>query len=361
MMMTTKLRLGVIGAGNIGNVHLRVFDRLKHDVELKAVTDAFSELAQKRAEEYGIEKVYDTAEELLADEQLDAIVIAVPNKYHAPLTIQALNAGKHVMLEKPMAMNVHDAKEILLMQRKTGKVVMIPHQMRWESIALQVKEQINRGELGSIYHTKAGWFRRKGIPGWGTWFTQKEESGGGPLIDIGVHLLDLSLYLMGNPKPVSVFGSTYAEFGPKKKGIGTWGKPNWNGVYNVEDLASAFIKMEDGSTLTLDVSWAVHMDTDSQPFVHLLGSEGGASIRGNKGKFLSEKFNQTVDVDIEPADEEEGDRLRMSQHFVECIREGKEPISNALTGYTNNLILSAIYESSQTGREVKLNWDIEKG
>ncbi|MCK0471857.1 Gfo/Idh/MocA family protein [Halalkalibacter sp. APA_J-10(15)] len=357
--MTTKLTLGVIGAGNIGNVHLRVFDRLKQEVELKAITDVFLPMAQSRAEEYGIESVYETAEELIADEDLDAIIVAVPNKYHASLAIQALKAGKHVMLEKPMAINERDAKEILLTQRQTGKVVMIPHQMRWESIALQVKDQINRGELGSIYHAKAGWFRRKGIPGWGTWFTQKNESGGGPLIDIGVHLLDLSLYLMGNPKPISVFGSTYAEFGPRKKGIGTWGKPNWDGTYDVEDLASAFIKMEDGSTLTLDVSWAVHMDTDSQPFVHVLGSEGGASIRGNKGKFLTERFDETIDVDLEAAEEEEGERLRLSQHFLECIREGKEPISNALTGYTNNLILSAIYESSQTGREVQLNWDIE--
>ncbi|WP_078551447.1 Gfo/Idh/MocA family protein [Bacillus alkalicellulosilyticus] len=357
----SKIKIGVIGAGNIGNVHLSIFDQLQEDVEIKAITDVFLPLAKKRAEEYGIPTVHETPEALINDASLDAVIVAVPNKYHAPLTIQALKAGKHVLLEKPMAINESDAKEILLTQRQTGKIVMIPHQMRWESIPMQVKEQIDRGELGDIYHVKAGWFRRKGIPGWGTWFTQKAESGGGPLIDIGVHLLDLSLHLMGNPKPVSVFGSTYAEFGPKKKGIGTWGTPNWNGTYDVEDIATALIKMEDGSSLTLDVSWAVHMDTDNNPFVHLLGSEGGASIRGDKGKLLTERFNQAMEIDLQKPEEQEGEeRVRLSRHFVECIREGKEPISSALTGYTNNLILAAIYESSQTGREVMLNWDVEE-
>ncbi|GAE36283.1 Gfo/Idh/MocA family protein [Halalkalibacter akibai] len=357
MSTQTKISIGVIGAGNIGNVHLENFNQLKEDVEIKAITDVYLPLAEKRAEEYQIPTVHQNADELINNQELDAVIIAVPNKYHAPLTIQALKAGKHVLLEKPMAINENDAKEILLTQKKTGKIVMIPHQMRWESLALQVKEQVERGELGNIYHAKAGWLRRKGIPGWGTWFTQKNESGGGPLIDIGVHLLDLSLYLMGNPKPVSVFGSTYAEFGPKKKGIGTWGTPNWDGAYDVEDIATALIKMEDGSTLSLDVSWAVHMDTDNQPYLHLLGSEGGASIQGKKGKLLTEMFDRPIDVDLTSEDEKE--RLRLSQHFVECIREGKEPISSAVTGYTNNLILSAIYESSRTGREVQLNWDVE--
>lgn len=356
--MDFKIRIGVIGAGNIGNVHLGVFSKLP-EVKIKAITDVFLPLAEKRAEEYEIPMVYQNVDDLINDPELDAVIVGVPNSYHAPLAIQALKAGKHVLLEKPMAINESDAKEILLTQQQTGKIVMIPHQMRWESIAMQVKDQVERGELGEIYHAKAGWFRRKGIPGWGTWFTKKEEAGGGPLIDIGVHLLDLSLHLMGNPKPVSVFGSTYAEFGPKKKGIGTWGKPNWEGTFDVEDIATALIKMDNGSTLSLDVSWAVHMDTDNKPFVHLLGTEGGASIRGNEGKLLTEKFNEPMEVELKQPEKDEGERTRLSRHFVDCIREGKQPISSALTGYTNNLILDAIYESSRTGREVILNGDNE--
>ncbi|RKL66961.1 oxidoreductase [Salipaludibacillus neizhouensis] len=353
-----KIKMGVIGAGNIGNVHLSIFSEVA-EVEIIAITDVYLPLAKARAEAYGIPKVYHNTDDLINDEEMDAVIVAVPNNYHASLAIQALKAGKHVLLEKPMAINETDAKDILLTQQETGKIVMIPHQMRWESIPMQVKEQVISGELGEIYHAKAGWFRRKGIPGWGTWFTNKEESGGGPLIDIGVHLIDLSLHLMGNPKPVSVFGSTYSAFGPKKKGIGTWGKPNWEGKFDVEDIATALIRMEDGSTLSLDVSWAVHMDTDNEPFVHLFGTEGGASIRGNKGKLLSERFNQPIEVALQPQDE--GERLRLSNHFVECILEDKQPISSAITGYTNNLILDAIYESSRTGREVVLNWDYRGG
>lgn len=353
-----RLRLGIIGAGNIGNVHMEVFGKLPDDVELAGVTDVYLPLAESRAKQHHIGKVYATSEELLADPGIDAVVIAVSNEWHAPIAVKALQAGKHILLEKPMAIHLEAAKQIVRAQKETGKIVMIPHQLRWESVAMQVKEQAVKGALGSIYHAKAGWLRRKGIPGWGTWFTQMNKSGGGPLIDIGVHMLDLSLYLMGNPRPVAVFGSTYAEFGPRKRGIGTWGKPDWNGVYDVEDLATALIKLDNGATLQLDVSWAAHIDTDSQPYVHLLGSEGGASLRGTKGKLMTEHFDREANVELNVPEGDEGSRIRMSRHFVECIRGNKEPITSVMSGYTNNLILDAIYESSRTGREVLLDWDV---
>jgi predicted dehydrogenase len=263
-----------------------------------------------------------------------------------------------VLVEKPMGLDSAAAKEIVRAQQRTGKTVMVAHQMRWDPLSLQVKDQIDRGELGKIYTAKTGWYRRKGIPGWGTWFTQHGQSGGGPLIDIGVHMLDLAFFLMGEPKPVSVYGSTYAEFGPRKKGIGSWGKPNWNGIYDVEDLATAIIKMEDGSSLTLEVSWAVHMDTDSSPFLHLMGSEGGAVLRGNEGKFLTERFDQTVDVPLVAPAEDEGARVRLSRHFLDCVRTGQTPWTSAETGLRSNLIIDAIYESSRKGGEVKLDWSL---
>ncbi|MBO1510285.1 Gfo/Idh/MocA family protein [Metabacillus bambusae] len=357
-METNKIRLGMIGAGAIGSVHLNTFGKLSDEVILQGITDVYLPLAEKRAEEYGINTVFNSAEELIHDPQIDAIIIGVPNKWHAPLAIQALKAGKHVLVEKPMGINSEAAKDIVRAQRETGKVVMVGHQMRWQWQFQQIKEQVEKGSLGKIYNAKTGWFRRKGIPGWGSWFTQKSEAGGGPLIDIGVHMLDIALYLMGNPKPVSVYGSTYAEFGPKKKGIGSWGTPNWNGQYDVEDLATALIKMEDGSTLSLEVSWAVHMDTSNEPFIHLMGSEGGASLSGNHAKILTEQFDRAIDIDLTPPEGEQDDRAQLSRHFIECIREGKQPITSAMSGLTNNLILDAIYESSITGREVVLDWNI---
>lgn len=351
------IRLGVIGAGNIGSVHIGTFKNLP-EVEIVAVTDAFLQLAERKAGEHGIKKVHANSDELINDPEIDAVVICVSNEWHAPIAIKALQAGKHVLLEKPMAINIDAARDIVRAQRESGKVLMLSHQMRWEWIALQMKEQIEKGALGDIYNVKTGWMRRKGIPGWGTWFTQMNKSGGGPLIDIGVHMLDLSLHLMGGAKPVSVYGSTYAEFGPKRKGIGTWGTPDWNGLYDVEDLATAIIKMDNGATLSLDVSWAAHMETDSKPYVHLLGTEGGANIRGTSGTLLTEMYDRTVDVPVNPPEKDEGARIRMSRHFVDCVLNGIEPITSVMTGFTNNLILDAIYQSSKTGHEVKLNWEI---
>ncbi|MCL6633328.1 MAG: Gfo/Idh/MocA family oxidoreductase [Alicyclobacillus herbarius] len=355
--LAQPVRIGIIGAGNIGKVHIREFLRLDSAVVL-GVTDAVPELAKRTREEFSLPKVYENIDNMLLDDEIDAVVIGVPNRWHAPIAISALEAGKHVLLEKPMAIDSAAAKDIVRAQQRTGKVLMISHQMRWQWNALAIKEQVEKGELGRIYMAKTGWMRRKGIPGWGTWFTRKEDAGGGPLIDIGVHMLDLAMYLMGNPKPVAVYGSTYAEFGPRRRGIGNWGTPNWDGRFDVEDLASALIKMEDGSTLTLDVSWAVHADTDSQPFVHLMGSEGGASIVGQRAKFLTEKFNQPLQVELTPPQEDEGERARLSRHFVECVQTGREPISSAVTGLANNLILDAIYESSRSGREVLLDWSL---
>ena len=358
MAESSKVRIGIIGAGNIGGVHLNEFSKLSDLCKITAITDTYLPNAEQKSKQYGISHVAASAEELIARDDVDAVIIGVPNQFHAPLALQALKAGKHVLLEKPMGINSAAARNILQASLQSDRVVMIGHQMRWESVPMQIKEQVVSGELGRIYTAKTGWFRRKGIPGWGTWFTRSDQSGGGPLIDIGVHMLDLALYLMGNPKPVSVYGAAYAEFGPKRKGIGTWGKPDWNGKYDVEDLATAMIKMEDGSSLTLDVSWAVHMDTDNSPFIHLMGTEGGASYSGSRGKLLTEKFNRPLETLLQAPEQDEGERARLSRHFLECIYEGKEPITSAMTGFTNNLVLDAIYESSRTGNEVKLSFDL---
>jgi predicted dehydrogenase len=355
-MSNQSIQLGIIGAGNIGKVHMEAFKKLS-DVHIAAVTDVYLPIAAERAVEYQIEKVYPDAQRLLEDPHIDAVVIAVSNEWHTSIAVQALEAGKHIMLEKPMALSVESAKQIVDAERASGKVVMIPHQMRWESIPMQVKEQTDKGALGRIYHAKANWTRRKGIPGWGTWFTQMEKSGGGPLIDIGVHILDLTLYLMDNPKPISVYGATYAEFGPHKRGIGSWGKPDWNGIYDVEDLATALIKLENGASLALDVSWAALADTDNQPHIQLFGTSGGASIRGPKGKLLAEVFDREVDVDLTAPGTDDGARYRMNRHFIECIRDGKQPLTSVMSGYTNQLILDAIYRSSRSGHEVTLQWD----
>ncbi|RMD74046.1 MAG: gfo/Idh/MocA family oxidoreductase, partial [Lentisphaerae bacterium] len=330
------IRLGVIGAGFIAGVHLSKFQNIE-GVVLKGITDLRPERAQALKDKYGIEKVYDSADALIQANDIDAVIVASANRYHAEHAIKALQQGKHVLCEKPMALNSSQAREIVKTQKSTGRTLMVAHQMRWEGISQTIKQQIDKGELGKIYNAKAGWWRRCGIPGWGSWFTRMEESGGGPLIDIGVHMLDLSIWLMGNPRPVAVFGSTYAEFGPRKMGIGGWGTPEWDGVFNVEDLATALIKMDNGATLTLEVSWAVNTDSTQKPFINLMGTEGGASYYGGRGVFCGQKFGRPFDVEITSSNVDA--RLNLSQHFIDCIREGKEPISPAVSGFANNLII----------------------
>jgi predicted dehydrogenase len=354
-MGNTNLKVGIIGAGAIGNIHIGAFIKAE-GAEVAAIADSYLPLARQRGEEHGIGKVYGNPQELLEDADIDAVVIGVPNQFHASLAIEALGRGKHVLLEKPMAIDSEAARTIVEAAASSGKVLMMSHQMRWKALNRAVKARIDAGDVGQVYNAKAGWFRKKGIPGWGSWFTRKDMAGGGPLIDIGVHMLDLSLYLMGNPKPVSVYGSTYAEFGPKREGIGTWGTPNWDGYYDVEDLASALIKLDNGATLSLEVSWAAHAaGLPEEPFVHLMGTKGGVSIVGDKSTYVTHADNEVVETEIAPADDAD-DRELMTRHFIGCIRDGKEPITSALSGYTNNRILDAIYESSRTGNEVKLSW-----
>jgi len=353
--MTDAVRIGVIGAGMIGNEHLKAFAALD-GAEVAGVADAVPAAAISRAREYGV-KVYETPQALIDDPSIDAVVIGVPNKYHAPLAVAAMERGKHVLLEKPMAVSEQAAREILDAQRRTGRVLMMAHQMRWTGVARAAKRAVESGELGRVYVAKTGLFRRKGIPGWGSWFTRMDEAGGGPLIDIGVHMLDLTLYLMGSPKPVSVYGTTYAEFGPRRRGLGDWGTPDWNGYYDVEDLATALIKLDNGATLSLEVSWAANAaGLTDKPFVHLLGTEAGIGIVGGRGVVVRQTDGEVVEEELKPLDGED-ERILLSRHFIECVREGREPIAPALSGYVNNRILSAIYESSRTGGEVKLSWD----
>ncbi|RJX39452.1 gfo/Idh/MocA family oxidoreductase [Paenibacillus pinisoli] len=352
-MTNRNLSIGIIGAGAIGGVHMDTLAKVE-GANVTAVADAHLQMAQQRAGQYGIAAVYTDPWALLADESVDVVVIAVPNQFHAPYAIEALKRGKHVLLEKPMAIDSASARSIADEAERSGKVLMIAHQMRWKGLSRAVKEMISRGDLGRIYLAKTGWLRKKGIPGWGSWFTRKEAAGGGPLIDIGVHMLDLSLYLMGNPQPQSVYGSTYAEFGPNREGIGSWGTPDWNGYYNVEDLASALIKLDNGATLSLDVSWAAHAaGLPEEPFLHLMGTKGGISIIGERGTYITHRSNEVAESEIAPYAGEE-DRVLMARCFVECVHEGRQPDAGAMAGYTTSRILDAIYESSRTGHEIKL-------
>ncbi|MDF2721254.1 MAG: oxidoreductase [Paenibacillus sp.] len=349
------IRIGVIGAGGNSRGHLQALTALDA-YEVSGIADVVLPAAQQRAAEFGLPHAYGHPDEVLNDPNIDAVLISVPNRFHAPLSIRALQEGKHVIVEKPLASDLASARLVAEAQRESGKLLMVAQQRRWEPVHRQVKEQADKGALGRIYYAKAGWMRRKGIPGWGTWFTRKSESGGGALLDIGVHVLDLAMHLLGNPRPVSVYGATYAELGPRGKGTGGAKQPDPNGYCDVEELAVAMIRFENGSTLSLETSWAAPLDTDNRLYVQLFGTEGGASIVNGGGKWIVERFDASIEADIAVprADPNDTPRIHMYRHFAECVRTGTQPDTNIRTGFTNQLIIDAIYESARTGREVVL-------
>lgn len=353
----SKVKFGVLGAGFIGRVHMDQINNNSEDGEVIGIYDPFQELADKAVANEQAKKSFATPEELLADNDIDAVVVASPNKTHADLAIMALEAGKHAIVEKPLALSGKDASRIVKKAKETGLVTMVPHQMRWNPGSQKLHSMTEKGELGEVYYGKSFWFRQAGIPGWGSWFTRFEESGGGPLIDIGVHMLDLALYQMGNPKPVSVFGSTYAEFGPQKRGIGGWGTPDWDGIYDVEDLAGAMVKMDNGSTLVLEVSWAANIcGEDAKPGISIMGSEGGAKLDPGSGNFTlsTQKMGECFETEVSPNGP--GAREAMANHFITCIQNNEQTISPVYSGMVNNIVLDSIYESAKTGKSVDIDW-----
>lgn len=356
-MSHDKVRVGVIGAGFIGRIHASMFSRIE-EAQVVGITDSSLPLAEKAAVQYGVPRVWESAEALIDSDEIDAIVIGVPNAYHRPLALRAFERGRHVLIEKPMALSGSEAREIYEAAKRADRVLMVAHQMRWEALSQQAARVAQSGELGKVYYAKAGIMRKKAIPGWGSWFTRKNEAGGGPLIDVGVHVLDLCLWLMGSPRPAQVFGATYAMFGPRKRAIGSWGTPQWDGYFDVEDLASAMIRFEDGATLQLEASWAVNMESNHEYQINVAGDDGGISLYDKRLVFTGQKFDRSFDVEMPaPAGEDpDSARLALSRHFAECVREGRRPVSDGVSGLINSTIIDAIYRSAESGEVVKLDW-----
>lgn len=342
-----RVRVGIVGAG-VGSAHAGGYSKCAN-AQMVALCDLDAARAQKLANEYGIPKIYTDYREMLAEENLDAVSVCTPNALHAPIAVAALEAGCHVLCEKPLSINAVEGKKIVDAAKKARGKFMIGMNNRFRGDSQTLKKYIEDGELGDIYYAKTGWVRRNGIPGMGGWFTRKEMSGGGPLIDIGVHALDLTLYLMGNPKPVSVFGATYAKFGPFGKGRGGWGVQVEGGAYDVEDLAAAQVRFDNGATLVLEASWAQHVEKD-RLYNELYGEKGGATLE--PFRIFTEKYGRPID--ITPQYPKVGGHDGEIAHFIECIIEDKEPLATAEQALDVMKILDGIYASSQSGKSVTL-------
>jgi predicted dehydrogenase len=345
-------KIGIVGAGGISDQHLDAISREPRAIAV-AIADTSLETARLRAKQYHVPDVYTDYQEMIRREEIDAVIVCVPNYLHAPVTLAALAAGKHVLCEKPMATSVEQAEAMAETARRTGNVLMVAHNNRFRGTSLKLKQMMEQGALGHVYHAKAGWVRRKGIPGWGSWFTQREFAGGGALIDIGVHVLDLALWLLGYPRPVSVYGKTYAHFGTERKALSPYGVIQPNGTFDVEDFATALITFDNGATLALDAGWAGHIEKE-RAFCELAGTEAGAAL-----DFDNEIIALYHDINNAPADSristtKQNERLYLLANFIDAIEQKAAPVCLPEQAITINRIIDAIYRSSRTGELVTL-------
>lgn len=351
----SKIKIGIIGTGSISEQHIEAYLNNKN-VELYAFCDLSEERLKYMSEKYNITRTFTDMNEMLSLPEIDAVSVCTWNSAHAPCAIAALNAGKHVLCEKPMSVSKADALAMKEAAERNSKLLMIGFVRRYGNDCKILKEFIESDYFGDIYYTKATYLRRKGNPG--GWFGDKTRSGGGPLIDLGVHVIDLVRYLMGNPKPVSVYGATFKKLEDRKN---IKGKQSYKAssatdhdICDVEDLASAMIRFDNGAVLSIEASFSLNIKKDEGK-IELFGTKGGAKLDPEL-ELYSEINDYLADVTLDAQTSLSFDGLFAGEidHFVSCLTEGVPCISPAQDGIDIMTILDAIYESASTGHEVIL-------
>ena len=353
------IKVAVIGVGSISECHLDAYVK-NPDAELYAICDINPDTLKKQGDRYSIpeDKRFLDYNELLKLPEIDAVSICTWNSEHAPITIAALKAGKNVLCEKPMATSVEDAQAMLDAAKKSGKHLQIGFVRRYGNDCALIQDLVKEGFFGDIYFAKASYLRRNGNPE--GWFGDKSRSGGGPLYDLGVHVIDLVRYIEGNKKPVSVYGATWQKLlnRPNLKTPKAYYSASRtdHDVCDVEDLAVAMIRFEDGSVLYVEASFSLNIQKGSGA-IELFGSKGGAKLDGSSLDLTSEMYDYMTDVKLNGAKADWGDFFqREIDHFVDCVtKPGTVCRAPAEDGVTLMKILCAIYESARTGHEVVID------
>lgn len=348
-----KLKVGIIGTGGIAEVHMRSY-AANPEVEMYAICDLMEERAAEKAKQYGISKVYTDFREMLNDPELEAVSICTPNNWHAPISIAAINAGKHVLVEKPLCKTVEEALEVEKAVRANDRVLQVGFVRRYGSNTKIVNRFIEAGEIGEVYYAKASCIRRIGNPG--GWFSDEKRSGGGPLIDLGVHVIDLCWYLMGRPKVKTISGNTYKKLGNRShiQNLAQYRAADYTpDANNVEDMANALIRFENGASLLVDVSFTLHAKKD-EITVKMYGDKGGVELEPELS-FITEKYNTILNID--PQINNKGfDFIAGFQdeidHFIDMCFGRKETLSPVEDGVEMMKILCGIYESAEKGTEI---------
>jgi len=354
--MTEPIGIGIIGTGYIAAArHLPAFKALEGEgkVRLVAVCDVGAERLQRAAERFDVPRTFTDYREMLALSEIDAVSVCTPNFQHKQPVLDAFAAGKHVLCEKPLALNAAEGAEMVAAGRAAGRQLQVGYNMRFGPGAQSVKRFMDDGKLGEIYYVRAQALRRRGIPSHGH-FTDKAKQGGGPLIDIGAHVLDLSLWLMDFPKPISVSGQTQARFGPREGVIGLRGQ--WDPKkFTVEDFGVGFVRFENGATLTLESSFAANIAQD-QFQTTLMGAEGGAFVDmlndANTRLFREESgtLTDTSPVFLPQVHTHDAE----IRSFVQSLQDDTPVLVPGEQGLMVTRLLDALYLSAEIGREVLL-------
>ncbi|MCK9266691.1 Gfo/Idh/MocA family oxidoreductase [bacterium] len=347
-----KLKVGIIGAGGIAQyAHIPSYQK-NSDIEVVAISDTNQEKLKTVSEKFKIPLTFSRWDEMLS-EDLDIISICTPSVFHFPQSVKAMELGKHVLCEKPICISSKELKEIFKVSSNTGMKFMGAMHKRFSGEAQVLKKIIKNGHLGKIYYTKASWVRRRGIPYPGSWFTNKSLSGGGTLMDIGVHAIDLLIYLTGISEPEFVIGATYNKF----KDIATdggWPPPDtrkgdkYTGIIDVEELATGFIKFKGGETLFAEACWAGNLKTDFS--IDILGTKGGARIvnPGERKKNSLTIYGEIEGVisDFTPTVPITNPFQEEIEHFVDCIKNDRMPLTSREELLTVMEIIEGIYHSA---------------
>jgi predicted dehydrogenase len=343
-----RLRVGVIGLG-IGRAHIEGW-RQHPDVEVVAIADPDAKRLAKVGDEYGIVGRHASAEAMLAAGPLDVVSVCTPNAYHKALTLAAFEAGCHVLCEKPMAMNADEGREMLAAAKRAGKRLMINFSYRFSAQSRALKAQVDSGLFGDFYFGRTVWHRRRGMPGFGGWFGTKALAGGGPLIDLGVHRLDLALWLMGYPKPTWVIGNTYDPIASdlaKRAGK----------TFDVEDLAVAQIRFENGAMLSVEASWAANIQEAELMETRLFGTQAGLLQKNlHEGyefdaQIFMERNGAQFDMRVSPSSARAPSAM---YEYASAILDERPHPASGEEGLIVMEILDAIYKSARTGEPVKL-------
>jgi len=360
--MSKVYRIGIVGCGGIANgKHMPSLSKLEN-VEMVAFCDIIPERAEEAAAKFGTAeaKVYADYKEMLAEEQLDIVHVLTPNDAHAEISIAALESGHHVMCEKPMAKTAADARRMVEAAKRSGKKLTIGYNNRFRADSWYMKKLCEEGELGDIYFAKAHAIRRRAVPTWGV-FLDEEKQGGGPLIDIGTHALDLTLWMMDNYKPKVVLGTKYHELAKRENAANAWG-PWEPEKFTVEDSAFGMIVMENGATVMLESSWALNSLEVDEAKCSLSGTEAGADMKGGL-RINGEKYSRLYTNEIElgsggvafyDGKAENASDVEMRK-WIEAIDQDLEPIFTPEQACVVSEILEAIYESARTGKAVYMN------